>query len=78
MALIHFEIEYKVCFWIKNRLYLLVGECHSDERISVHADFHPDEQIFGYLLDPLPVSRPNESVLERPMVDMISEFEGDA
>ena len=53
VALIPFEIEYKVCSWITSRLYLLVGECHSDERISVHADCHSDERIFGYLLDPL-------------------------
>ena len=52
-ALIPYEIECKVCFWIKNTLYLLVGEIYSDERISVQGDSHPDERIFGYLLEPL-------------------------
>ena len=28
-------------------------KCHLDERISVHAHCHPDERIFGYLLEPL-------------------------
>ena len=34
------------------------GECHSDERISVHGDWHSDERIFGYLLEPLTLSLP--------------------
>ena len=49
------EIDCKVFFCIENMLYLLVRDCHLDEQISVHADCHPDERIFGYLLDPLTV-----------------------
>ena len=37
--------------------YLLMGECHSDERISVHGDWHSDERIFRYLLEPLDVTK---------------------
>ena len=33
--------------------YLLMGECQSDERISVHGECHSDERIFRYLLEPL-------------------------
>ena len=48
-----FKIKHKVCFWIKNRLHLLVGVWNLDERISVHGESQSDERIFGYLLDPL-------------------------
>ena len=66
LALIPFEIEYEMCFWIKSRLYLLVGECYLDERISVHADCHSDEQIFGYLLEPLLKSHPFITLTQVP------------